>query len=77
MHKTMHYGYRYKVKKSSAYWEQYARYKYAQPVAYADKCVIGDCWIVDDRGDIHPGYSNSPVPLCVQALSEPEQIADE
>jgi len=30
----------------------------------------GDCMVCDSDGNIHPGYSNSGVPVHVDALSE-------
>jgi len=32
--------------------------------------AIGDCWVCDEHGNIHPGYCNSPVPVCCENLGE-------
>lgn len=40
------------------------------PAAYAADCVVGDCWVCDDRGNLHPGYNVSPVPIAVERLGE-------
>ena len=46
-------------------------YHYAIPVEYADGCVIGDCWIVNAQGQVHPGFNISPVPHNISCLSNP------
>jgi len=41
------------------------------PVEYADGCVIGDCWVCDEKGHVHSGYANAPVPVDASQLGEP------
>lgn len=31
---------------------------------------ITDCWIVNDKGEIHPGYEGSPVPVRFDDVGE-------
>lgn len=38
-------------------------YAFAKAAEGADGCFIADCWIVNERGEIHPGYEESPVPI--------------
>ena len=64
--KRMFTGFRYKLKEP--YDRANPKYRYAQPAEYADGCVMGDCWIVDQVGRVHPGYCNSPVPLDASRL---------
>lgn len=37
-------------------------YHYAK-AAHTGEFAICDCWIVNDRGRVHPGFCNSPVPV--------------
>jgi hypothetical protein len=46
----------------------YSGYIYAKPVDYAVGHYIGDCWIVNKDGEIHPGYNCSPVPFNINSL---------
>ncbi|KAI9130119.1 hypothetical protein [Acaryochloris sp. CCMEE 5410] len=65
-------GFVFKVKPESIHWDREDRYFYAIPSHYcSSQCEIGDCWIVDQSGNIHPGYCNSPIPLCRDALEYP------
>lgn len=50
--------------------EEYGRYTYVKPVEYADGAWLGDCWIVDSRGRVHPGYNVSPVPFHRDSVRE-------
>jgi len=41
------------------------------PAAYViPDNVIGDCWVCDEKGNIHAGYCNSPVPVHRDNLGE-------
>lgn len=48
--------------------EAYPKYKYIEPVEYADDCLIGDCWVVDEDGNICPGWNTSPEPFYIGDL---------
>lgn len=37
---------------------------------YTDGCDLADCWIFSDQGNLHPGYTASPVPLGMQSMTE-------
>jgi len=41
-------------------------YGFARADQGTDGCFIADCWIVDGHGRVHPGYSESPVPIRYQ-----------
>ena len=58
--KVFKFGKTYRIKKPDP---EYGRYVYVKPVDYADGTWIGDCWIVNKAGRIHPGYNVSPVPF--------------
>ena len=71
---TLKYGYRYELNDD---WKEYyddnggVGYHYAEPVKYANDCIIGDCWIVNAQGQRHPGFDVSPVPHNISSLSNP------
>jgi len=46
------------------------RYEYARSVKSAKGNHVADCWIVDEHGKRHPGYSTSPVPMNINALEK-------
>ena len=69
MDKVLRYGYRYEIKDPDS-----KRYRYAEPVAYADGCQLGDCWIVDAKGNVDPGYSASPTPFQIDSLKNPRKV---
>jgi len=71
MAKVMRYGYRYTNKGAG---EDEGSYCYAEPVEYADGAWLGDCWLVDEYGNVHPGYNVSPVPLLAENLARPVRI---
>jgi hypothetical protein len=73
--RKMRHGYRYQLKDKRDQFGQPTRYHYVEPVEYADGSVIGDCWIVDRRGNKHPGYNVSPVPFHVDQLGKGRRIA--
>lgn len=43
-------------------------YQFARSAIYTTGTKVGDCWIVDDRGSIHPGYDKSPTPMDISNL---------
>jgi len=45
------------------------RYDCYMPVSTGNCCIV-DCWVCDKHGNIHPGYSESPVPVCVSNLGK-------
>ena len=63
----LRHGYRYEIKRPDS-----KRYRYAEPVDYADGAYIGDCWIVDASGKVDPGYNVSPVPFHDDSLMNPK-----
>lgn len=67
------YRYRYLVK-AYARLEDYGEYIYAEPTEYAHGHTIGDCWIVNARGEIHPNYSVCPTPFNVNDLENPRKV---
>lgn len=71
MAKVMRYGYRYTNKGAG---EDEGQYRYAEPVEYADGAWLGDCWLVNAAGEIHPGYNASPVPLHAANLTNPVPV---
>ena len=70
MHKKMVAGVIYQAKRGHVYDSTKRKYDCYCPVDYAHGCVMGDCWVCDERGEIHPGYCNSPVPVDVDSLGE-------
>ena len=53
------------------YDEDYPEYDCFCPCEYVTpNCVIGDCWVCDKNGNVHPGYSNCGVPVCRENLGE-------
>lgn len=53
-------------KKRAPYDYAVPRYAYVMPVMDDNGImVIVDCWVCDRDGNIHPGYSTSPVPISV------------
>lgn len=73
---VLRHGYRYKVRPRSRYWSSSSRYCYFLPVDYADNSRLGDGWIIDKSGQVHPGYNNSPIPLCAEALTDGQPYQD-
>jgi len=47
----------------STYDENKPEFDCYRPVDYVEDCYIGDCWICDKYGNVHPDYCNSPVPI--------------
>jgi hypothetical protein len=81
----MRYGYRYELNQDwKNYFSQFVaeiyingervKYDFAEPVRYADNCIVGNCWIVDSKGKKHPGFNVSPIPLHISSLSNPVKI---
>ena len=70
-HRKMFAGVIYRAKRGHVYDPRHPRYNCFTPAEYADGCDnIGDCWVLDQRGNIHPGYNVSPMPVCVAVLGE-------
>lgn len=79
---TLIYGHRYTLAPRKSHsslgveeWEtnpvphaEYPTYKYIEPVSYSDDCWMGDCWVVNEAGDICPGYNTSPEPFHINNL---------
>lgn len=38
-------------------------YAYVRAVEGSDGCRLTDCWIVNERGEVHPGYDQCAVPI--------------
>ena len=70
MIKTMKAGLIYKARGGHVYDLEEDKYDCYTPAEYADGCILGDCWVVDEAGNINPGYNNSPVPVRVGQLGE-------
>jgi hypothetical protein len=68
MAKKMVAGVMYALKRGTV--SNQGKYKYAVPADYADGCWMGDCWIVDIDGNVHPEYNVSPIPLHADSLGE-------
>lgn len=55
-------------------------YAWAESVQGADGSRIADCWICNDRGEVHPGYDACPVPILFEDLdgdsAEPGLLED-
>jgi hypothetical protein len=65
----MRYGYRYTNENADE-----DEYRFAEPVEYADGAWLGDCWLVDEHGGVHPGYNVSPVPILAKNLTDPVKV---
>lgn len=46
------------------------RYEFCKSVSGSKGCYIADCWMMNKDGNVHPGYSNSPVPMNINSLTE-------
>jgi len=68
MKKTMIAKLIYRAKRGCVYDNDQPQYNCYSPVDYADGCQMGDCWVCDEYGNIHPGYSVSPVAISVESL---------
>ena len=65
--KVFKFGKRYKIINPDP---EDAPYLYVEPVEYADGTWLGDCWMVDKHGNVHPGYNVSPVPFHRDSVKE-------
>jgi len=54
--------------------DDYGEYVFAAPVGPLEGLYVIDCWLVNKDGEVHPGYSVSPVPIRVQYLGEPQFV---
>lgn len=44
--------------------EEYGEgYDHVETYGECDGMHITDCWVVNNKGEIHPGYNGSPVPV--------------
>lgn len=68
--KKMRAGVIYKAKRGCVHDPERPQYNCYSPVEYADHCTLGDCWVCDKNGKVHPGYNVSPVPVCVDSLGK-------
>lgn len=66
--KVMRHGFRYFVPRKERTWDDLGRFFYAEPASYADYTGLGDCWIVDSEGQVHPGHTAAPMPMRVSQL---------
>ena len=58
------------------YDEDSPQYDCYQPALTGDFDIC-DCWICDEHGNIHPGYGQSSVPVCAEALGDPVAFPDD
>ena len=69
----------YKAKRGHVYDDSKPRYNCYIP-ANSGRYGILDCWVCDRRGNVHPGYNVSPVPVSAdnigQAIAEPPSFDD-
>ena len=55
----------YKLKDPKRYDDDYGTgYDHVETYYPEDGYSICDCWVTNARGDIHPGYKDSPMPIC-------------
>ncbi|MBS7671426.1 hypothetical protein [Croceicoccus gelatinilyticus] len=60
---------RYRLKDPEHYDDEYGKgYDHVEAYEGADGCYIADCWVVNAKGDIHPGYAESPIPINFNSL---------
>ena len=57
----------YKAKRGQIYDSDKPRYNCYMP-ANSGNYSLFDCWVCDARGNVHPGYRNSPVPVYADQL---------
>ena len=51
--------------------EEYGEgYDHVETYGDCDGMFITDCWIVNDKGKIHPGYKDSPIPVRFDDVGE-------
>ena len=43
------------------------RYRFLKATDY-NNCGMGDCWVVDEKGNLHPGYNISPIPIDIDSV---------
>jgi len=54
----------YKLKEADRYDDEYGEgFDRVETYEGTDGCYIADCWIVNEAGEVHPGYNDSPVPV--------------
>lgn len=69
-HKYMYAGLIYKAKRGCIYDDDEPQYNCYLVVEYANGCIMGDCWVCDEQGNIHPGYNVCPIPISVESLGQ-------
>lgn len=62
----------YTIKPEAIYWDNESEFHFVHPVYECTSLTsIVDCWIVNAKGEIHPGYNCSPVPVSVSNIEFP------
>lgn len=59
----------YEWKRGKSTVENMGKYRYLRAADYND-CPIGDCWVVDALGNLHPGYNKSPIPVNIEDVKQ-------
>lgn len=59
----------YRAKRGQFYDPEAPRYNCFNP-ASSGRYSVFDCWVCDERGNIHPGYNVSPVPVNARRLGD-------
>lgn len=60
-------GMSYALKDPTRYDDEYGEgYGRVEALEGGDGMFITDCWITDDKGKVHPGYAENPVPIQLQ-----------
>lgn len=55
---------RYALLDADRYDDEYGEgFDHVETFADVDGCWIADCWVVNEHGEIHPGYSENPIPI--------------
>lgn len=49
-------------------------YDHVETYGDCDGMWMTDCWVVNDKGEIHPGYNGSPVPVRFEDVSEATEL---
>lgn len=49
-------------------------YGFVKVADYGVGCLMSDCWVVNAKGELHPGLAESPVPVrYVDVVDDPMQ----
>jgi hypothetical protein len=66
----------YKLKDNERFDDEYGEgYDHVETVGECDGMIITDCWPVNAKGKIHPGYTESPIPVHIDDIAEETTIA--